>query len=780
MFGTHSYVIQGELKRTRYHVLYKAKNMATDGIVLIKAIDAKWKKLDEIKRNLLAEAKLGQALEHRNICRSIAVFEEEDSVYYVREYVEGTNLKEYLEANRYAIDTSTGLGILKGILSALDYAHGKGIVHRNLNPENILIDDNGDVKITGFGKPKGAWLKEDSGNNIWHPIYSVAPEVYLEDKVYALSDIYSLGVIAYILFTKRLPWSLSSGASVLQQKQDSFKRPVQNPEFFGDRIAPWLFSVINKCLMIDMGLRIQSCAELIQALQNERSYPFEPANKMSGLSFIPKTVSTSLPSIETTSQDIELPTNPEHSIIEPIEEETNITQSHDLPTLPEEQEEGIEIKKEESIPAHSIDEIEDFSTLEDQVEAADAPIITPELEVPASISELHVSADIPEDELPEDFGTLLSEDAPVKAERIENLDVEVSAKEVTDEAPPTITKTIVPKPIEQEASKDSIKPPYIAEERKPLEKAKEPKQVIEDDSEDEESMINLKKTFKVILLLSVGVLIFVILKYFVFTDRPRFETIEKDTEELTTEKLVKIPNDAISMVTIPADTVIVGSMAADADADEFPIKQVRLRSFLIGKTEVTQREWMMVFGKNPSRFQDDGYPVENVSFYDVIDFCNEKSLLDGLTPCYSFVGDEIVCDFNANGYRLPTEAEWEHAAKGGKRDAFYTFSGSDNPSEAGWYNENSGAAPQKVSRKKANAFGLYDMSGNVFEWVWNWYSAYSYRMNDVYAGSETGTDKVIRGGSWYHDAHEMRVTNRNFAKPYTRANYIGFRVVRSN
>ena len=232
------------------------------------------------------------------------------------------------------------------------------------------------------------------------------------------------------------------------------------------------------------------------------------------------------------------------------------------------------------------------------------------------------------------------------------------------------------------------------------------------------------------------------------------------------------------MIQVPADTLIMGSISPEADDDEFPLLTIKIAPFYISTREITQAEWQMVFPNNPSQFKDKNLPVENVSFYDAIEFCNAKSVKDGYRPCYDYYDTEVVCSYDADGYRLPTEAEWEFAAKSAQPRYFHTYSGGEVADDVGWHNGNSSAHSHPGALKTANQLGIYDLSGNLYEWVWNWYAPYSYRVDDPFIGPNSGTDKVIRGGSWYNPPADMRVTNRSYAKPYTKNGFIGFRVVR--
>ena len=226
------------------------------------------------------------------------------------------------------------------------------------------------------------------------------------------------------------------------------------------------------------------------------------------------------------------------------------------------------------------------------------------------------------------------------------------------------------------------------------------------------------------------------------------------------------------------DTDIAG--AADKYSKMVAIPGTKFR---MGETQVTQRLYKKVMGENPSSenwFIAANNPVENVSWYDAVYFCNKLSMMEGLSPAYSVDGEtnpeywgytphqgesiesEVECDFDANGYRLPMNDEWEEAAKGGED---YTYSGSGDLDEVGWYDDNSDNVTHPVAQKMENGYGLYDMSGNVWEWGWE--------SNPDYPAA-----RFFRGGGYYGSADCCEVSDRSRNNSYDQRSSIGFRLLR--
>jgi len=246
------------------------------------------------------------------------------------------------------------------------------------------------------------------------------------------------------------------------------------------------------------------------------------------------------------------------------------------------------------------------------------------------------------------------------------------------------------------------------------------------------------------------------------------------------------------MVKIPAGTFAMGSPANEAEREDSEVQhQVTVSAFYMGKNLVTQKEYQEVMGTNPSRFKGDNLPVERVSWFDAVEYCNKRSQKEGLTPAYIISGSgnnqTVKWNWNANGYRLPTEAEWEYACRAGTKTPFSTGNNitTDQANYDGNfpYNNNAKGKTQNkttpVGTYKANAWGLFDMHGNVYEWCYDWYGDYDQSDPEYPAGPGNGKERVLRGGSWSNDGRELRSAFRGYNTPDRRIDLTGFRVVRS-
>jgi formylglycine-generating enzyme required for sulfatase activity len=246
-----------------------------------------------------------------------------------------------------------------------------------------------------------------------------------------------------------------------------------------------------------------------------------------------------------------------------------------------------------------------------------------------------------------------------------------------------------------------------------------------------------------------------------------------------------VTKSGVEMVCLPGGEFMMGSN--QGGPDEAPAHKVKLSPFLIDKFEVTQEMFAKAQLPNPSHWQDPKRPVERVRWRDAKEYCNERSLLEGLKVCYDEKTPAWDCDYAASGYRLPTEAEWEYAARAGT-DLPYDFGSADKLRQYAWFMENGDEKTHAVGQKAPNRWGLYDMYGNVSEWCEDVYDPGYYKSSpaaDPHGPPNPGKDvmRVMRGGNWKASADLSRASARQGQRTgntdacfYT--DFCGFRCVR--
>ena len=256
------------------------------------------------------------------------------------------------------------------------------------------------------------------------------------------------------------------------------------------------------------------------------------------------------------------------------------------------------------------------------------------------------------------------------------------------------------------------------------------------------------------------------------------------------ERVEKVEKKSVDVPETIPNMAIVGGGKFFMGTGEFS-HSVELSSFKMSVAPITQNQYEFVMKTNPSKFLGGDLPVESVNFCAAVRYCNALSKLMNLTPCYTIgssgdfsnvedtspVWKRLTCDFNANGFRLPTEAEWEYAARGGKKKETYLYSGSDKIDDVAWYGENSMIRTHEVCEKKPNALGLYDMCGNVAEWIYDEYAEFDKRPQINPSGPSLMSGvHVKRGGSWLDDAEQCNVFFRSSSPQGGKSSNLGFRI----
>jgi formylglycine-generating enzyme required for sulfatase activity len=245
-------------------------------------------------------------------------------------------------------------------------------------------------------------------------------------------------------------------------------------------------------------------------------------------------------------------------------------------------------------------------------------------------------------------------------------------------------------------------------------------------------------------------------------------------------------------ILVKGGTFTMGSSASEPERGQDETQhRVTVSDFYIAASSVTQREYRELMGNNPSEFKGENLPVENVTWFDAVRFCNARSAREGLTPAYAISGEAVTWNRAANGYRLPTEAEWEYACRAGTATPFnvgnnITDAQANFYNNYGYNNNSSGRVTggyrvrtSPVNSYAANSWGLFDMHGNAADWCWDWYGEYGTAAQTNPAGPAAGTLRVNRGGGWNDFPKHIRSAYRAATPPYNGSFNLGFRLARN-
>ncbi len=247
---------------------------------------------------------------------------------------------------------------------------------------------------------------------------------------------------------------------------------------------------------------------------------------------------------------------------------------------------------------------------------------------------------------------------------------------------------------------------------------------------------------------------------------------ELEPETKTIRVVEDIPN-LLEMIELPGGTFMMGSAE----------REVTVSDFCLGRYPVTRALYREIMDESPSQWsrdKDDGLlPANYLSWFDVVNFCNALSQQQGLQPCYGIDGEQVTWDRDGNGYRLPTEAEWEYAVRAGTTTQWFCGDDEAELERYAWFKKNSGSHVHPVGEKEPNPWGFHDMAGNVWEWCWDWYGDYDTAPLSDPVGPDGGEYRVLRGGAFWSGARDLRSARRRGSRPRGRDVVGGFRVARA-
>jgi formylglycine-generating enzyme required for sulfatase activity/serine/threonine protein kinase len=696
----------------------------------LKVVHPELAKDEQFRKRFFAEFETLESLRHPNILLVHDCLEEEDSLVLVSEFLVGRTLKEELEAAGGGLPWEGVCEWARHALSALEYAHAKNIIHRDIKPSNLFLCADGTVKVIDFGLAKRlgdtAASLSLAGQLVGTPAY-MAPEL-AKQKPHPGSDVYALGATMHHLLTGKLPFDTSSseGDPVLAMFMAHWSETPPDLRQAVPGIPESLVAVVEKAMEKEPLARFASATEVARALEAVKDGPRH---------------------VDPTATVLHLPT------------------FGDAPT----KRTAAVVEKVKPAP-------------ESGAEANPPPAAGPG----PTDSILHLPAVEVESARPVDDAPIKPV-TPVSAKRVER----VSARGPTESILhlPTLDGPTVE--AAGAAKKEKPRPPALdqptvevalgAKKEKPRLPAPMPSRG--------------KRRWPFWLATAFAVCAVVALAVFVWpTGREEptgavstSPTLGAASGKKASANAKESPTIGYKFVEIPAGSFQMGSSASEPgrEDDEKQHQVTISKAFLLGATEVTQGQWQRMMGRNPSYFKNcgDDCPVENVSWNDAVDFCNKLSDREGLTRCY----DGAEWNRSCTGYRLPTEAEWEYAARAGTTTAFNmgkclstdqaNYEG-NYPQEGcpkGQYREK----PVRVGSFSANSWGLYDMLGNVWELTWDWYGSYPSGSVTDPTGASGGSVRVYRGGGWINVARGCRSANRNVVVPGDRFNILGFRLSRS-
>ena len=691
----------------------------------VKILSEKLSHDDQMQERFLNEAKVMVKLDHPNIRKVQGYGSIDGRPVIIMEYLDGSDLKTRMKQGQHFTDEELKRW-WNQMVDALNYTHAQDIVHRDIKPSNIFIDQKGNAKLLDFGIAKVADTTTGTltGSTLGTRIYMSPEQVKDPKRVGTASDVYSLAVSFVHLLSGKAPYD-STTSSDYEIQVSIVTKPVdmsEVPAEWRDFLTPYLNKEADK-------RPILKCFEVVQTDVHETE---NNADDETEITEEPKNAErkTQIGPLFNDKSTIKTP----HSGLDPLSPKHN-----DKPGPKK----GLWIGIAAAVALLVF-------LLWPKKEPTPNDPDTEAYEACQTVADYRAYM--------RDYGRNALHYADVKA-FVEQYEADSTAM-AEEEAAYGQCTTIADCESYLQTYPQGC---YVAEVR-----AKKAELEAEEEAEKKENAAYQKCT-------TIATCESYLKDYpqgrYVEEVRKKKTELEKETEkpvqpstQQPSGSSLTITANGVSFVMkrVAGCTFQMGSNDSEAHSDEKPVHSVTVSTFFIGETEVTQALWKAVMGSNPSYWKGDNLPVEQVSWNDCQEFIRK---LNGLT---------------GRNFRLPTEAEWEFAARGGNQSEGYKYAGSNNIGDVAWYSDNSGSKTHAVKGRSPNELGLYDMSGNVWEWCQDWEGGYISGSQINPLGPSSGSFRVLRGGGWNNFARGCRVSRRYGASPGNEYYAHGFRLCLPN
>ncbi|MBI1311729.1 SUMF1/EgtB/PvdO family nonheme iron enzyme [bacterium] len=749
--------------------VWKALHLRLDKHVALKLLPASWTQDPALLSRFDREMKAVAKLEHPHIVRAMDAGEAAGHHYLVMELVEGSDLSAWVK-KRGPQKVADACEMLRHAAQGLAHAHDNGLIHRDIKPSNLFLTKQGKVKILDLGlvRVQGdveageAGTITGFGQIIGTPDY-MAPEQWENTHaVDARCDLYALGCTLFYLLTGRPPYGETRYSTLVSKMKGHTVESIPDlitarreaivgrPKLDGDEVTPEVNAIYQRLLAKDPAERFASATELVAALEpHSRSKIVAERSKDAASAAAP-----SAPASAATAASVS--EAPADSGVVPFEPPSSILLEKPVASSASDPGPLAASSAVSASPAPQIDVAEEPSARGSRSRRGSSPPPRRKLLLGAAAAAVIVL-----------LGVIL-----ITIKKPDGTETKITVPDGTDvdlsQLPPGSKIEVAAAP--SSSGSEPSKPASAGWHGWP---ADAPKPAIAPFDADEARQHQEAWA--------------------------KYLNVPVEYENSIGMKFRLIPPGEFTMGGTPAE--IAAALEVEGDKNLHPYIQsggpqhlvTLTQPVYLGVYEVTQIEYEQVMGTNPSHFTPMGigkdlvagidtttHPVEMVSWNDAAEFCAKLSQQEKFKPYY-FRAGETITPLDGTGYRLPSEAEWEFACRAGTITKYWVGDKYDDLMRAGWFGENSGGRTHSVGELKGNPFELYDVHGNVFEWVDDWWdTTYRARLDDKLTlnptGSSTGAFRVVRGGEWYFDGSNCRSSRRYVGAPDWRWSRTGFRV----